>query len=43
VRWVFRPRALAGPAIRASAVGDQVAIERHDQSGRTSSNRLTTA
>jgi hypothetical protein len=43
VRWVVRPRAAAGPAIRVSAVGDREAIERRDQCDGPSSARLTTA
>ena len=42
VRWVFRPRAAAGPALRASAVADREAIECRDQRDGPSSARLTT-
>jgi hypothetical protein len=43
VRWVFRPRAAAGPAIRASAVGDHQPAKRRDDHARPSSARLTPA
>jgi hypothetical protein len=42
VRWVMRPRSLAGTAIRASAVAGQQTINCRDVRDRASSARLST-
>ena len=43
VRWVFRPRPVADPGIRAANVADQQAEPRRERGNRQSAARLTAA
>jgi hypothetical protein len=43
VRWVYRPRPVAGDDIRAGAIPDQQAKQRRESCDRPSTARLTTA